>query len=918
MLLRFSTFFFLFLSTSLFGQDGLTSLWTNTIGGEGNESIKGVVTDSLGNIYSTGSFEETVDFDPDTNDLFLTSLGGTDMFIQKSDPDGNLLWVETIVGVNNVSGKFIDIDHNGDLIISAYFGGSIMNDAFPDSIITSNIETSVAVFKYDTSGEFIWAYSSSGEIATVYSMAIDQLGNTLVAGAYKHGDVDFNDGPGGVLSTSGSGAWEDDGFILKIDSDGDYVWVDGIGGDHTDRNFGVITDLQNNVYVCGTFSYTAYFGPYNEASLNSPGAFESYVMKYNSSGQFVWLRASEGGNNSYAYAITIDDNSDLYIAGGYSGTTDFDPSTEEYLMSAGGYTDAFIQKLSSDGDFIWSKSIGGPNESSNNYGKFIDTDPSHYIYVTGVFQDTVDFDPSAADYTLTSIGGHDVFTQKLDSDGNFIWARSFGGFQNDGPGKTYLDRQYNLYLIGGFRDTCSLDINTTAFTDTSNGLVDGYMMKIDQDSCATFTTLTDSISILDCVSSGYVSVSAFNGLEPYLYEWNINSTDTSAIIVDEGGIISVTISDVNSCTKTTSYVFNDPPPTNSFDLDANLITSEFRPGFISDVTIDAFNYGCIPSSGEVIIILDSLVSLDSAYISPQVIGDSLIWNLPSMDFNSDHFIVNLDLDVSVLASIEDTVCFDLIINPILGDADTTNNTKHYCYPIVNGYDPNDKQVFPLGICEEHYVLNTEDLTYTIQFQNTGNSEAINVHIIDTLSSLLDINTVTILTSSHDLITEVKPGNVLDFKFDAIHLIDSASGGELSKGYVIFKVTPISIVPDGSIVSNKCEIYFDFNPAVITNTVFNTLLSELFDCSTNLSADEVAFEGGLITIYPNPNNGSFTLDFSKEKKASINVYTINGQLIYQEEGIFSKRHPIEIEGAPGVYLLEIVFENDREFYKIMKE
>lgn len=880
--------------------------------------VKAIVVDSTGNIYSTGSFSGTVDFDPGSDTYFMTGVAGADMFIQKNASDGSLIWAKSIVGTGSVSGKNILIDVYGDIIISASFSGSILNDEFPDSIIISNSATSTAVFKYNNLGEFTWAYTTSGETAAPASMATDQLGNTIVVGSFKGGSVDFNPGPGGALTNLGTG-YEDDGYVVKIDENGDYLWVDGIGGTHTDRNYGVTIDLQNNIYVCGTFSYTAYFGPSNDSTLDSPQSFESYVMKYTSSGQFDWIRASEGGHNSYAGSITIDINGDLCIVGFFSGTTDFDPGIEVNELSAIGYTDVFIQKLTSSGDFLWAKSFGGQSSFNASAGQFISTDLSGYIYTYGVFKDTVDFDPSPAVLNLTTIGLNDIFVQKLNGDGDFIWARSFGGLQNDASGNIYVDQHFNIFLTGAFYDTCSLDINTIAFTDTSNGLSDGFIMKIDQDSCATFITLTDSISMPDCVESGYISVSAFNGVEPYEYEWNISLLDTNSLHVDTGGVITVTITDVNSCSKTTSYLFNTPPPPSNFDLDVNLITSEFRPGFSSDVTIDALNYGCIETSGQLIIVLDTLLVLDSSDVVPnEIIGDSLVWNFDDLSFGTDHIIRHLVLTTSSLAIIGDTVCLDLIISPINGDLDSTNNSKHYCYEVVNGYDPNDKQVYPQGICTANYVLKHDDLSYTIQFQNTGNSEAINIHIIDSLSPFLNINTVEVISSSHSMITEVRPGNVLDFIFDDIQLIDSATGGALSQGYVIFKVTPFDSVENGAIVLNKSEIYFDFNPAIITNTVYNTLIDELNSCDVLLTTEEEVLNNEWISIYPNPGQGLFTIDFSNEKEASIMIYAINGQVIYKQDHIRSKNHSFNIDGPPGVYILRVIMEDKSQFYKIIKQ
>src|SRR3990172_7240671 len=100
--------------------------------------------------------------------------------------------------------------------------------------------------------------------------------------------------------------------------------------------------------------------------------------------------------------------------------------------------------------------------------------------------------------------------------------------------------------------------------------------------------------------------------------------------------------------------------------------------------------------------------------------------------------------------------------------------KIYCYHVIGSYDPNIIDVYPPGICEPHFISNDQLLTYSIHFQNTGNADAIDIYVLDTLDSDLNFNSVRVIGNSHPLITEVLPGNVLKFRFDNIHLADSSS------------------------------------------------------------------------------------------------------------------------------------------------
>ncbi|MBL4753319.1 MAG: SBBP repeat-containing protein, partial [Flavobacteriales bacterium] len=120
----------------------------------------------------------------------------------------------------------------------------------------------------------------------------------------------------------------------------------------------------------------------------------------------------------------------MYITGFYDGTVDFDPGPSTFTMTTNGSSgDVFIQKLDANGNFIWAKSMGG---TSAKLSRSITTDASGNVYITGYFESSVvDFDPGPGTFNLSSNGLKDVFIQKLDALGNFVWAKSMGGTSND-------------------------------------------------------------------------------------------------------------------------------------------------------------------------------------------------------------------------------------------------------------------------------------------------------------------------------------------------------------------------------------------------------------------------------------------------------------------------------------------------------
>jgi uncharacterized repeat protein (TIGR01451 family) len=193
----------------------------------------------------------------------------------------------------------------------------------------------------------------------------------------------------------------------------------------------------------------------------------------------------------------------------------------------------------------------------------------------------------------------------------------------------------------------------------------------------------------------------------------------------------------------------------------------------------------------------------------------------------------------------DSLFFDFYV---ITDAGDTLAHETYSDLLRCGYDPNDKKVTPDRHGEENFILPSEDLQYTIRFQNLGNDTAYNVIIVDDLDNNLDLNTMVVLYASHDMITEAS-GDTVYFKFNNINLPDSMRSPLTSQGFVIFTIKPKSDLPEGTEINNTANIFFDFNAPVITNTILNTLVSKL-PCPQ----DAIWIEESI--IYVNPSNGTY--------------------------------------------------------------
>ncbi|WP_338766207.1 BspA family leucine-rich repeat surface protein [Bernardetia sp. ABR2-2B] len=275
------------------------------------------------------------------------------------------------------------------------------------------------------------------------------------------------------------------------------------------------------------------------------------------------------------------------------------------------------------------------------------------------------------------------------------------------------------------------------------------------------------------------------------------------------------------------------PTSSIYDFNVNIVGGVFRPAIPTTITVLANNYSCAPKSGELKVTLPSTVAYNSASITPdRIVGNNLFWDVTDLSYDRN-FVVRISVTPNISLNIGDEVCFSGHITPEVNDLTRLNNLKQYCFPIVNSYDPNDKQVYPQGVCDEKFTQRSDlPLTYTIRFQNTGNAPALNVNIVDSLSNLLDRSSLRVVGSSHPMVVDTTANNnVINFKFDNINLPDSTSSPELSQGYVIFEVSEQDTGRlDTARIENKSYIYFDTNAPIITNTVKNTVVDILPNCN----------------------------------------------------------------------------------------
>jgi hypothetical protein len=371
-----------------------------------------------------------------------------------------------------------------------------------------------------------------------YAAAQDTNGNMYIGSNFR-GAVDFDPTAGFDTRTSNSSisSSNDDIALSKFDSNGDRVWTYSYSGQGADVLQDVKTDSNDNVYIAGYFTYSIDFDPssgIDSITSTSPAGADCFISKFDSSGAYLWTKTFGNTNIDLLYTMAIDSSDNIFLGGIFSGAVDFNPALAETstVTATGGY-DAFILKLNSDGQHLWSTKFGG---GGADYLYGISTGSNGEVFATGYFTSTVDLNPGPGVNNATSIGGADTFLVKLSATGSYIWSTSLGS-----TGEEYFrsvvvtDTQNNTYLALRAQGNLSFTSVNGSETFTVNGTSDIELFKFSDSGSLLWGrqligTATDQLEDIDLDSGSNVYITgAFSGS---VYP---NPTDSSISILSNGG-----------------------------------------------------------------------------------------------------------------------------------------------------------------------------------------------------------------------------------------------------------------------------------------------------------------------------------------------------------------------------------------------
>ncbi|MCC6698654.1 MAG: SBBP repeat-containing protein, partial [Candidatus Hydrogenedentes bacterium] len=332
------------------------------LGGGMNDYARAVAVDDSDNVYVTGEFSSTADFDPGAATYGLTSQGSTDIYACKLDSDGALVWAVAVGGTLADVGNAIAVDGSGNVFVTGYFTGTVDFDpgAGTYSLTSSSNSIDIFVLKLDSSGAFIWACGlgcpdvAGNHDDRGHAIAADASGNVYVTGRY-HNTVDFDPGAGTQNLTSNG---NNDIFVCKLDADGALVWAKGMGGASEEYGYGIAVDSAGNVFITGTFGAAADFDPGSGTFDLIAQNFDGYVCRLDAAGDFVWAGQLGGPGFDGGMDIALDTDGNVYSIGNFVDTADLDPGAGTYNLTSS-YAATYVSKLDGSGAFVWAKGFVG-------------------------------------------------------------------------------------------------------------------------------------------------------------------------------------------------------------------------------------------------------------------------------------------------------------------------------------------------------------------------------------------------------------------------------------------------------------------------------------------------------------------------------------------------------------------------------
>lgn len=851
-----------------------------------------VAVDEFDNSYTVGQYINTIDVDGTS----YTSAGLQDEIIVKYDANGNVLWATSIGGTQSDWAGEIVYDGIGNVWVCGQFSGTLIAGT---QSITSNGGGDAYLVKLDAAtGTPLFASNGggSGSNDDGNAIAADGAGNIFVFGDAGSTNFDW-----GGLTMSATGT--NDAYIIKFDNSGTPLWLSKCTGGSADFTYAGAADPAGNSYICGvTLSTTLNVN----GNAIVTGTNDHFVTKFDANGNEVWTNLFDGGGNPYDMAV--DDWGNVYFTLS-GGTGTYGPFV---VSSTNGGGDALLGKINTDGSWSWIQMFGG---TGLDEGLAVDCDAAGNVFWTGTFEGTMNM----GGFILSSNSQKKAFLSKLDSAGTVIWALNskggtgshytygvsattgndvwFTGYgsdhivvANDSMG---LDLGYNIKMV----DSANI-IKGIVYSDASNdGVLDvgengipNVMIQLDANNFVVASNNMGEYSMYTLDGSYSVSVPY-----PPLYHTLTTPATQTANFPGMGG-----------CDSLNHFGFYPTPNMNDLRVNISPITAAAA-GHVLGYIITYKNVGTTSLSATVDFTADANLTYLMASPTPDnQNGQVSTWNVGTLN-PGDVGNIFVYYNIPTSMQIGDPIVSSATIDPTTGDQTPSDNISTSNGLVVGPYDPNYKTVSEDTLFD---ITGASWLEYEVHFQNLGNAPAQDVLIIDTLDAqFLEMASTEIITSSHSpMQLTITDGHVAKFFFPGIMLPDSTSDPIGSMGMVKFRIKQNGDLPLGQTIDNFADIYFDYNPAIRTNT------ATTLHATTVGIKDEISSE---ILVYPNPTESTLNVVLkSGGEIIDLRLIDLSGRQVFWSNFNTATAQLDMSHLTAGVYILQI--ETSKGTEKILVE
>ena len=868
--------------------------WQKTIGGSINDFLLSITPSPDGGYVMGGRSESNF-----TGDKTENSNGSYDYWVVKTDSLGNIVWQNTIGGSSTDFLFFITPTPSGGYIL----GGSSSSNISGDKTENCNGSYDYWVVKIDSLGAIQWQNTIGGSSAEeLFSITTSHDGGYVLAG-YSKSNIS-----GDKTENSHGG---EDYWVVKIDSLGNIVWQNTIGGSD-DEQLLSITSSSDGGYVLGGWSASNISGDKTETSN---GVADYWVVKIDSLGAIVWQNTIGGNSHDELHSI-IPSSDGGYVLGGDSPSDISGDKTE----NSNGYYDYWVVKIDSLGTIVWQNTIGGINGDGLNS---ISSSPDGGYVLGGTSGSNI-----SGDKTENSNGNEDYWVVKIDSLGYIEWQNTIGG--------SYTEYLYSITPSpdGGFVLGGSSDSNISGDKiENSDGGYDYLVMKLYPSSRITGKLFAD-INQNNIQDNGEANMSGVKITEANTGRYSFSQSDGAySIGVFDSGNFVVSPSSTNYYASTppthtaTFTATQQKDSLNDFAFQPTMVANDlfisihpispFRSGFNASYNIHYKNIGTTTLSPIINFYNDNKIDFDSASVLPDnVYADSVIWNLaPLNPFEEGDITVTVYVHQGL--QIGTAIYSYAKIFPFAYDYNIANNAASWEVQTIGSYDPNEIIVSrdSLGIMELNPV--PPFLDYVIYFQNTGNDTAFNVKVENIIPPQLELGSFEYLSSSSPVnISLNSQSRLASFEFPNIQLPDSNIDEPGSHGYIRYRIQPLKTLQVNDSILSTAAIYFDFNAPVITNTAHTIIGLNVLSAQS-----EIQHENNF-GVMPNPAKNNLTIAFKNQTQANeqLEIISATGKLLKKiKVQPHANKMEIDISKLPnGFYLLKYTHAEKIDVLKFVVE